>query len=144
MNVFGYIKRHGSDGVQALALEADKTNERKHYKLMLDGWKFIIDNNFPSLDYAYEVMQQGVIDDDNEEVHAYRDYCRCCGWYAPVSKVVGQRWDHKRDKAIIFNGRACDQCIQDFISVKFEGRNMTPREADNIQSRRFLKKEGSR
>jgi hypothetical protein len=118
MHIYGFIKESES-GAVALVLDAEKTSNKKLFSLIDNGWEQVIDNTFESIEYAYEVMEQGVTNAKLEEVCAYKEYCRCCGRHVSVSKVIGRRFDFIKEKKVLFNGRVCEECLNDFESYRY-------------------------
>lgn len=140
VDIMAYAKFHENQGWAALAFEYEKISDDKHFKLLDEGWELILHNNYPSLEAAYEIMEAGVVNEKLEEVHPYREECRICGIYAPVSKVIARYYCHTRRRDVLFNGRACEQCIDGFDSVKFRGQMMPPSDMNRILEREYRQK----
>jgi hypothetical protein len=138
MDIMGYIKDE-KFGFSALCFNYEKHTDNSHFKLLSNGYELILHNTYDSLDEAYQVLQSGIINDTNNEIHAYKEDCRICGNFILTTKVTGRYYSMHHDKVILFNGRACDQCLNDFESVKFEGKMQSPQAIENILIKRNFK-----
>lgn len=119
MELMGYVKNHGYEGNQALVLDNNRITNKKHYKLLNEGWEHVLSLVLPSTEDAYKLMQNGIINANLNEIRAFKEHCRCCQSFSVVTKVVGRRYNHRIDKLVVFNGLACEQCINEFQSVRF-------------------------
>jgi hypothetical protein len=142
VNIYGYVKFEDPT-YRALAMLESKVTNKKHEQLLNEGWELVLDNNFESIEQAYDIMEHtGVFLNNGEEIQAYKNECKMCNWYLPTTKQIGQYWDesYSKPRKKLFNGHVCEQCLNEFETVKFEGRMITPGEMERIQINKFMKK----
>ncbi len=103
----------GNDKTREAVVLASPSFERIE-ALKAKGFKLLWDSA-PSKEkgYAY-AAEHG----DGEGLHYFPTQCRFCMGYREVHRVRGQKWSESAGKWVIYNGTACDMCMEDTDILK--------------------------
>ena len=100
--LFGNDKTRQAVALYDPSFEQIKAQEAKGFKLLWDS--------APSREKAFEYAGEA---GDGDGLIYYEDDCPFCNGYRDVYHVRGTRWSDYHGRWIVFNGRACEMCMDD-------------------------------